>query len=706
MTQNINKDPSPRFLCAVISLLVFLLVLIPLALSNSPKQAILGILVLILLFFFPGYLLTGLLRMSPGILRILISPVLGIVSVTTAYDVSARVSMGMYFPYLVVVFSGAGIALSLLHVRRSSASSHWSREDYETALTGAAVALCIAPLYWRSGRFSGSEYVFYGPAGQDPLFHVTLMQRLLHHVPPDNFIVSGLAAPVYHYFDDLTLAFIVVAQHSLHLGTTEIFDLYYRCYPTLLYFLLGALAYCLGRRWLGKASGGILSVLLLLGAGGLGWIFGVLRTMVHASHPDAMRIAALSEWSSWDGVDAILPIVHRPAHYHSLLICLAVMNVLLLPERTRRHWVAAGLLLGLMAGFNFTLAATFGIAAVLASFILWSERRRDEARDLGWLAFSLFMGSLPLTSAMLLSGFHNPAAGFPFRGPNLEFTTAMWGGTLGHMMPRTLVLLASLIVFPIVAYGIKLFGLGPLVQFDMGESRHRGIAMMFAIVFACSFVIGTFFPYNALGGVAIIFIQPTLWILGLFSLRPIHVWMERKRATVWPVALWGVFAVTWLQALGSFNFSHKAGFSQETAQALHDIRLASTPDQVVAFLPSDLIERPILGDGSQTTNFAITALTGMDGYFSSEAYTTSFAVSGLRGRDPAQVLAAAKQVYEQRRHDVESFLKGDTSDGASERLAKEHVCWIVVSGDAVPRSSSTAIPWRQTRDLTIYRLSQ
>jgi hypothetical protein len=70
-------------------------------------------------------------------------------------------------------------------------------------LVGAVVALGVAPLYWRSGRFSSGEFVFYGPAGQDPLFHVTLLQRLLHHVPPDNFIASGFTAPVYHYFDDL-----------------------------------------------------------------------------------------------------------------------------------------------------------------------------------------------------------------------------------------------------------------------------------------------------------------------------------------------------------------------------------------------------------------------------------------------------------------------------------------------------------------------
>src|SRR5208282_5652963 len=97
------------------------------------------------------------------------------------------------------------------------------------------------------------------------------------------------------------------------------------------------------------------------------------------------------------------------------------------PERSRRDWLLAGLLLGLMAGFNFTLAATFGIAAVLGALTLLLQRRQNEARDLVWLALFIFIGSLPVTGAMLFSGFHEVAPGFPFRGPNLEFPATIWG---------------------------------------------------------------------------------------------------------------------------------------------------------------------------------------------------------------------------------------------------------------------------------------
>jgi hypothetical protein len=709
MVQDI--DQATRFAFLQGSLLIFLLLIVPVALSNHPAGAVLGILVFVVIFFFPGYLLLSLVGKLPGGVRILLSPVFGIVCVTTAYDIFARGSVAAYFPWSVAVVSAAGMILFAVQARRAPAPSWWTRRGYEIVVAGSAVALSVAPLYWRSGRFSGGEFVFYGPAGQDPLYHVTLLQRLLHHVPPDNFIVSGLRAPVYHYFDDLALALILRAQSTLHLGATDLFDLYFRSYPIFVYFLLGAFAYRAGRQLLGKARGGVLSVLLLLGTGGLGWFFGALQTAAHASQFTAMRAALFSEWTSWDGINAMRPLVHRPAHYHSLLICLAAINLLLRPERSRRDWLLAGLLLGLMAGFNFTLAATFGVAAVAGSLIVFFLRRQSEARELAWLALFIFLGSLPVTAAMLLSGFHHPAAGFPFRGPNLEFPTAMWSELLGRMTPAALVPWASLIVFPIVAYGFKLFGLGAMARLDLGGERHRSVAVVFAIAFAISFVIGMFFPYQGMGGIAVVFLQPTLWILGLFSLRPIDAWLERSRGSWRPVALWAMLGLTWVQALGAFNFSYKVAFGQDTAQALQDVRLAASPDEVVAYLPSDLDATPIWGHAAESTNFAIMAMTGLDGYFSTETYTKFFAVPGLSGRNPAEVLAQAEVVYEQRRDDVGAFVRddivhGNRKDDAFARLANDHVRWIVVSGDALRGTSSSATPWRKTRDIVVYRIAR
>ncbi len=705
MVKNIDPARARAFTQYLALIFVLLVLLIPTALCNHPASAISGILVFAVVFFFPGYFLLTLMTNVPLDVRLLLSPIFGIVTITTAYNVFASASLAGPFPYAMVVLSVAGMILLARQASRGEALTKCSPEGREIVMAGSLVALGVAPVFWRSGRFSDNRFVFYGPAGQDHLYHVTLLQRLLHHVPPDNFMVSGLRPTVYHYFDDLTLAVMLRAQQALHLGSTDLFDLYYRCYPIVVYFLLGALAYRAGRQLLGAATGGILSVLLLLGGGGLGWCFGFLQAVVHTTHFAAMRASLFTGWTAWEGVDSILPLVHRPAHYHSLLICLAAINLLLPSETSRRNWLVAGLLLGMMAGFNFTLAATFGVATVLASLLFLLRRSNHEAGRLAWLALFIFIGSLPVTTMMLLSGFHNMAApGFPFRGPNLEFPVSVWTELLSRITPAALVPWVSLLLFPVVAYGVKLFGIGPMMRLDLGAERLRGIALVLAIVCVVSFVIGTFFPYQGLG-IAVVFLQPTLWILGLFSLRPIYSWLQRNRANWRPLAVWGMFGLTWVQALGAFNFSSRAVFEHDTANTLRELRSAAAPDDVIAYLPGDLTEEPVYGASHVSTNFAIMAMTGLDGYFSNESYSIPSAVPGLSGPNPAAIMAEAEHLYEQRRDDIDSFLKGDITPAASARLAEDNVRWIVVSGDALQSISSSATPWRKTHDMAVYRLS-
>ncbi len=141
-------------------------------------------------------------------------------------------------------------------------------------------------------------------------------------------------------------------------------------------------------------------------------------------------------------------------------------------------------------------------------------------------------------------------------------------------------------------------------------------------------------------------------------------------------------------------------------RALQDIRLTAAPDDVVAYVPSELTATPIWGAPTESTNFAVMALTGLDGYFSSEPYSKFFAVPGLGGSDPAGVLTQAEHLYEQRRDDVASFVRGDATDAASTRLAKDHVQWVVVSGDAMRGTSTSATPWRKTGEIAVYRLAQ
>ena len=220
--------------------------------------------------------------------------------------------------------------------------------------------------------------------------------------------------------------------------------------------------------------------------------------------------------------------------------------------------------------------------------------------------------------------------------------------------------------------------------------------MVLALGFALSFVIGTFFPYQAFGGVGIIFLQPTLWILGLFTLRPINTWMEQGRGSWRAIALWGILGLTWVQALGAFNFSYKVAFDKDTTRALQEIRLTAAPDDVVAYLPSELTATPIAGSPQQSTNFAMMALTGLDGYFSSEPYTKFLAVSGLSGRNPAEVLEQAEDLYRQRLEDVSSFAKGDRNGAAADRLSKRPCSMDRGVGRCIQDVPSSATPGKDS----------
>jgi hypothetical protein len=142
-------------------------------------------------------------------------------------------------------------------------------------------------------------------------------------------------------------------------------------------------------------------------------------------------------------------------------------------------------------------------------------------------------------------------------------------------------------------------------------------------------------------------------------------------------------------------------FPGDTVKVLEDIRSISAPDDVIAYLPSSLIQEPVLGRATETTNFAITALTGLDGYTSSGGYSISFAVPGLHGRNEAEILGEARQIYEQRRNDLESFVRGDTGPA---RLLADHVRWIVISTQNLHPGASSPAPWRKTADVVVYKL--
>ena len=688
---------------------VALMFAIPCLLANSLYGAILGFVLFAVVFFLPGYLILFLLgggsvRCSPYV-----AFVFGLGLVTTGYDIAARGDWNSYFAYLLILLSAGGL---LVFARSFSPSTDGmsmrrreANDSQQGVLAGAFLALVVGLLFWRSGRSAGDEFAFYGPTAYDQLYHVTLVQRLLHHVPPDNFIFAGLPPPTYHYFNDQLLALILKAQEALHFGRDDVFDVYFRCYPAILYFFLGALAYRLGFKLLGSKKGGVLAALLLLGAGGLPSIVGMLDAISQIAHPSSMGPLLFSNWTDWDGVGSTLPLVHRPAHYNGLLFCLAALDALLKERRTAHDWIVAGLLIGLSAGFNYTLAGILGVAAVLASAALFLRRQNTELKELLWLTGSIFIGALPKNITMLSAGFKNSAPGFPFSGPNLEFPVMVWGAVVQRIVPSVLVPIFCLVLFSIVCYGVKLAGLPAMLRGELAGAKHRGIALLLAFAFALSFIVGAFFTYRGVAGVGagIIFLQPTLWMLGLFSLHPLQAWLQRGRELWRPVVLWGLLGLTWVQSLVAFNLGSKVTFSPASVKILSEIGSVSSPDDVVVYLPTTRKSRPILGNSEQFSDYAIMAMTGLDGYFGAKSNSLYYAVPGLAGATGSEILGEADKLYRQRMNDVAAYLSGNPDQALLKRFANDKVRWIVLS-EGAPFASADLKTWRRSDQVTVYRV--
>jgi hypothetical protein len=235
---------------------------------------------------------------------------------------------------------------------------------------------------------------------------------------------------------------------------------------------------------------------------------------------------------------------------------------------------------------------------------------------------------------------------------------------------------------------------------------HRGIGILFAATFVLSFIVGTFFTYQGVSGSGndIIFLQPTLWILSLFALYGIMSWLERGSSLWRPVALWGMLGLTWVQALVFFNFSHKVLFSAETVSIFNDIKSETSPNDVVAYLPTSRVGTPILGPSSEFSEYAITAMTGLDGYFSSETMSKFYAVPGIESGAGLEVLETADELYRLRVSDVEAYLKGNADTAVLNRLNQDHVRWIVLSNHAASNVSAQLKAWRRDAEIAVYKL--
>ena len=370
----------------------------------------------------------------------------------------------------------------------------------------------------------------------------------------------------------------------------------------------------------------------------LSWLPGLLQTVKALPHLTVVQHRLFDPWiAEWDAFGELYPLVHRPAHYYGLLMFLAGLAFVARQEmRPIRMWALAGVIWGMMAGFNYTFAATLGISIAIAAVVVLSLGERDGAKRLAVSALCLAAASIPANVfVLILGGALNSQAGSALRLAPAALAVTKFGSLFARIHSGAAVLLLSFAALVILSYGLQLFGLKEMVMKCRDWRRPTAlIATVLAAAFAVSFLAGMLLTSSNIGEVSnnIIFLQPTGWILGLFAAGTLARW-AKPSPLGWRV---GILAFLLLfapiQGLIAFNFGYKVVIGRDLLQALRRVEEASNKSNVIAFEPANLPSRSILGTAPTANNFYFTALTGLRGYLSTPGYTRDSA-----GPDGAEI---------------------------------------------------------------------
>jgi hypothetical protein len=647
--------------------------------------------------FLVGYAICSFLWSEIRPQVIIVATVLGVEIAASAYAMTRFWASSTLHLFLI------GACAALGAYRLAQVGFAWERRRVSAAdamlqrlglWSGLIVMIFVGSAFYFSGRPGIGGLVFFGPMGRDPIFHLALIGRLEFAMPPDNFVVAGYPMPSYHFFSD-------VAQALFHWGfwqSAGTLDIYYRLYPGALLFALGFLVFWVPAKLYASRIAGTIGAALVLFGADFSWVLGILQTGKALPHPALAVQRLFDPWVFWSAFSQIYPLVHRPAYYHGLLMLLAGLACVTgRGAHAKRSWPLAGLIWGLMAGFNYTLAATLGIALVGASGFYFVRSGRDRARQLMLAAVTLALASVPANIFVLLRGglVENAASPLVSFAPG-ALARLFYGDMLAPLHADLLILPASILVFIVVSYGLKLVALPWMFN---GTERFRSNApamTVLLIVFVISFALGFLVMNESYGDAStnIILFQPTGWVLGLFAVYPLYRWLKRGRTLARPVALSFLLSIGAIQAIAAFNFGYKIVIAPDFAAALARIKGDADPMDVVAFLPDGVNSKSILGDALGANNFYVSALTGLKAYFTTRAYTQSFSTSGASGA----------AVYEERSGTIEKFLSGAIADADVELLIRQGVRYVILPVQFAAPLPAQAAVWISSAEFTVLKL--
>lgn len=644
--------------------------------------------------FLIGY---GFLSFWRGELRplyVVIAAVLGFQIAATAYPLARAYAGGGVHLGLLAGLALFGVYRIVGHAMCAEGAAPGKAEamlERRAIVTGVAVMLIVGSVFYFSGRMEQDGLVFYGPMARDPIYHLALLQRLHIHVPADNFVVSGFPAPSYHFFNDVGLDLL---GRGFFTWLPDL-DVFFRLYPSAMLFALGLLAYWIPARLCASRRAGLIGAALVLFGGDLSWPLGLAQSIKAAAHPAALTDKLFTPWIFWDPITQIYSLVHRPAYYNGVLMFLAGLACIAGRQRSLRvAWAIAGVIWGLMAGFNYTFAAVTGVSVVIAAAYYVLRRRSETAISLALCAGAVALGSVP-ANCFIVPSLTGSGEGSHF---SLEFgvlVLAAYSNLLGFLHVGGLVLAAAVVIFVVVAYGLKLAAVWAIPRakgFRFAASLPAATVVL--AVIAVSVALGLLAKSSDGAALNLILLQPSGPLLALFATLPIVVWTRRGQGLIRPVTISIFLLIGPVQAGLAFELGYKAVLTDDYVIALRQIAHEADPQDVIAFLPESFPTTPILGAAPASNNFYLAAITGLRNYYTTEAYTARES-----GRPDGLV------IYEDRTAIVRKFLSGTASRDDVERLRRDGVRWVVLPEQVGFAAPSGARVWARGARWTIYRLA-
>jgi hypothetical protein len=344
-------------------------------------------------------------------------------------------------------------------------------------------SLLICTTMFRSGLKYDFGLGFWGPNGHDAIWHLSLINQLKEHIPPQNPIFSGQILSNYHWGFDF---FVALISNLTHLSSSL---LYFQILPIIFALLIGFLSYKLAFLLTKKHISSLFFVVLNYFAGSFGWIY----TLIKDGH-----LAGESLFWSMQSASTLL----NPPYAFSLIVLL--IGLILWIKYQKSNSISKAILIGLIFALLSGIKVYAGILIGIALSIFWLF---DLIRSKKFSKFNFFIclstGIISILILFSLGVFNNSQLlefkPFWFVNSMIESIDKFyWPKLASFRFNQTNVLISILVegflvgIFFIGNLGTRILGIFRLIS-DGLKNKLDQIDFLIIFIFLISFLIPLLF---------------------------------------------------------------------------------------------------------------------------------------------------------------------------------------------------------------------